>query len=267
MRRLTQQFVFQRVYDMASMVEACLEDEKSLAELDWEDPELLRGITNFSRVSLLHRYIYAMIAVEHRYEYRKNADLYEESPEMIQGVEDQLRAYTVPFLPYQQYEPSISADNAQSREEYPFHRWFLSQETAFEELWEKLTDETFYLLFGNRAFLLRFNQTVANYIQRGAVTIPKEHLDDTGRIRRVYLPAWVRDAVYFRDHGRCVLCQVDLSGLLSADRVDHFDHMVALSACGVNDPSNIQLVCESCNLRKGNQTAITGVRYPPWWQE
>src|SRR5262249_5646358 len=143
----------------------------------------------------------------------------------------------------------------------PFHGLLLQlQEVPF-------TNESFYLLFGNRAFLLRFNQAVANYIRRGTVTIPKEYLDDTGCIRRVYLPVWVRDAVYFRDHGRCVLCQVDLSGLLSTDRIDHFDHMVALGACGVNDPCNIQLLCESCNLRKGDRTVITGVRYSPWWQE
>jgi hypothetical protein len=267
MRRPTQRLIFQRVYDMASMVEACLENNESLMELDWESQDLLEGITSFSRVSLLHRYIYAMIAVEHRYEYRKNADLYEEGPELIQGVEDLLRAYEVPFLPYKKFKPVIPVDEASSREEYPFHRWFLSQEESFEQLWEKLTDETFYLLFGNRAFLLRFNQGVAELIGSGKVTIPMEFLDDTGFIRRTYLPVWVRDAVYFRDHGRCVLCQVDLSGLLSADRVDHFDHMVALAAHGVNDPCNIQLLCETCNLRKSNRESMTGLRYSPWWSE
>jgi hypothetical protein len=101
MRRLTQQFVLLRVYDVASMIETCLDDEKSLLELDWDNPDFLQGITNFSRVSLLHRYIYTMLAVECRYEYRKNADLYEESPELIRGVEGQLQAYAVSFLPYQ----------------------------------------------------------------------------------------------------------------------------------------------------------------------
>ena len=235
MRRPSQKFVFQRVYDIASMVEECVANEESLIELDWGDPELLEGIANFSKVSLLHRYIYTMIAVEHRYEYRKNADVYEESPELIRGIEDQLRAYGVTFLPYEQHEPLMSAEHATGRDEYPFHGWFLSQEVAFEQLWEKLTDEAFHLLFGNRAFLLRFNRSVASYIQRGPLRFQRNTLDETGCIRRVYLPVWVRDAVYFRDHGRCVLCQVDLSGLLSTDRVDHFDHMVALAAHGVND--------------------------------
>lgn len=267
MRRFTQQFVFQRVYDMASIVEACLENSESLMELAWEDQDLLKGIATFSKVSLLHHYIYAMIAVAHRHEYRKNADFYEEGPELIQGIEQMLQAYEVPFLPFKEFRPAIPVDETNTREEYPFYQWFLSQEESFEELWEKQTDEAFYLLFANRAFLLRFNQAVAEYIRSGKATIPKEYLDDMGYMRRAYLPVWVRDALYFRDHGRCVLCQMDLSGLLSTDRVDHFDHMIALGAHGVNDPSNIQLLCEACNLRKGNRPHVTGIRYCPWWTE
>jgi hypothetical protein len=267
MRRLTKQFVFQRVYDMASMVEACLENSDSLMELDWKDQDLLKGIASFSKVSLLHHYIYAMISVEHRYEYRKNADHYEEGPELIQGIEDLLQAYGVPFLPFKEFEPAIPVDEANTQEECPFHQWFRSQEEPFQELWEKQTEEAFYLLFANRAFLLRFNQAVADYIRSGKATIPKQYLDDAGYMRRTHLPVWIRDAVYFRDHGRCVLCQVDLSGLLSTDRDDQFDHMVALGAHGVNDPCNIQLLCEVCNLRKGSRSGVTGARYSPWWTE
>jgi 5-methylcytosine-specific restriction endonuclease McrA len=76
---------------------------------------------------------------------------------------------------------------------------------------------------------------------------------------------WVRDAVFFRDHGRCVLCQVDLSGLLATDRSDHFDHMVPLEKWGINDPCNIQLLCEVCNLRKAAGESVTGYRYSPRW--
>ncbi|MCL4872229.1 MAG: HNH endonuclease [Anaerolineae bacterium] len=267
MRRPTQQFVFQHVYEMASMVEECLENEGSLIEVDWDDSEVIQGLASFSKISLLHRYIYAMIAVEHRREYRKNADLYEEWPESIRGVERLLESYDIPFLPYKKYRPSIPADEATTRGEYSFHQWFLSQEAEFEWLWERLTEEVFHILFGNRSFLLRFNQAVAKYIWSDRVVIPETLLDATGCFRRVYLPTWVKDAVYFRDHGRCVLCQVDLSGLLSPDRVDHFDHMVPLALHGINDPCNIQLLCERCNLQKGDRIAVTGTRYSPWWTE
>lgn len=49
--------------------------------------------------------------------------------------------------------------------------------------------------------------------------------------------------------GRCVYCSTDL--LLDGF---HIDHMVPLSRGGSNWPTNIQLLCETCNLRKNNKT-------------
>ncbi len=263
MHKPTRQFVFQRVYDMAALVEDCVANEESLSEIDWNDPEVLLGLGKFRKISLLHRYIYAMIAVEHRSEYRKDADMYE--VEEIAGIEALFDAYGISYLPYDRFVPAVPAARATSRAEDPFYQWFLSQESQFEMVWEKLTDEAFHLLFGNRAFLLKFNRTVAQHLRSHAVAIPAECIGSDRRIRRQPLPVWTRGAVFYRDHGRCVLCQVDLSGLLSTDRSDHFDHMVPLSNWGTNDPCNIQLLCEHCNLRKASGEPITGNRYSAWW--
>jgi hypothetical protein len=265
MRTLTKQYVFQRVYDMAALVEGCLENQESLLELDWDDPEVIRSLVAFSKTTLLHRYIFAMLAVEHRYYYRKNADLFEEGPELIIEVEDWLRTYNVSFLPYAQFKAPIPIDEATTRDDYPFHKWFLSQEEAFHTLWEKMTDEAFHLLFGNRSFLLKFNVAVANWIHNHQVNLPPEFLNQNGTIKRAFMPKWVRDAVFFRDHGRCVFCHADLSGLLSLDQLDQFDHIVPLATWGINDPTNIQLACEACNLTKGDRVSNTGLRYPSWW--
>jgi hypothetical protein len=263
MRKSSRQFVFQRVYDMAALVEECIENEGSLIELDWEDPELLRGLARFSKISVLHRYIYATIAVEHRYDYRKNADTYE--AEDVGCIERLFDAYSINYLSYASYTSPIPIEEARSREEDPFYQWFLTQEQSFEELWEKLTYEAFHLLFGNRSFLLKFNRAVARYLEQETIRIPADYLGADGKFKRQPIPIWVRDAVYFRDHGRCVLCQVDLSGLLSTDRSDHFDHIVPLATWGINDPCNIQLLCEACNLKKAAGQPTTGYRYSPWW--
>ena len=263
MRKPSRQFVFQRVYDMAAMVEECIENEGSLIELDWEDPELLRGLAKFSKISILHRYIYVMIAVEHRHEYRKNADMYE--AEDVGDIERLFDAYGINYLSYAAFTSPIAIEEARSPEEDLFYQWFLTQEPSFEELWEKLADEAFHLLFGNRSFLLKFDRAVARYLEQETIRIPAEYLGSDGKFKRQPIPIWVRDAVYFRDHGRCVLCQVDLSGLLSTDRSDHFDHMVPLAAWGINDPCNIQLLCEACNLKKAAGEPTTGYRYSPWW--
>lgn len=248
---------------MAALVEECINNDESLGELEWEDPDLLASLAKFSKISLLHRYIYAMIAGEHRYEYLKNADLYES--EEISSLEKLLEAYGIEYLPYDRFTSPISPKEAHSRADDPFYQWYLSQECSFELLWEKFTDETFHILFGNRAFLLKFNLAVSRSLERGVAAIPGEYLATDGKIKRQPLPVWARDAVFYRDYGRCVLCHVDLSGLLSTDRTEHFDHIVPLGKWGINDPCNLQLLCESCNLRKAAGEPVTGDRYSPWW--
>jgi hypothetical protein len=147
-----------------------------------------------------------------------------------------------------------------------FYKWFLSQEEQFEQLWEKLTDEVFHLLFANRTFLLTFNQALADFLKSGRVSIPSEYLNNKGVIKRAsHIPAWLKKAVFYRDQGKCVLCQKDLSGLLSTDRVLHYDHIVPLNMWGTNDSSNFQLLCEKCNLEKSGNVAKTAYRYPSWW--
>ena len=260
----TRQFVFQRVYDMAALIEACVEDEGSLYELDWDDPEVVAGLVKFNRITLLHRCIYVMSAIKHRREYRKNADFYE--AEQISEIEALFDAYGITLLPHADFAARCLAEREALDPDEIFYEWFLSQESEFELLWEKLTEETFHLLFANRAFLLNFNRAVASYLREGPPSISSEYLGSEGRIRRQSLPVWVRQAVFYRDHGRCVLCQVDLSGLLSTDRVDHFDHMVPLAEWGTNDPCNIQLLCGACNLRKAAGEPVTGNRYSAWWR-
>lgn len=249
---------------MAALVEAAIESPESVGEINWGSPEVSATITRFSRISLLHQYIFAMIAVEHRSDYRKNADLFEE--EEIGLLEDLLDTYDIEYQPFARFESQISPEHATSRADDPFYQWFLSQEASFEHLWEKLTDESFHILFANRSFLLKFNRAVAEHLRGDPGLVPLEERGVAGRIRRRPPPAWARSAVFFRDQGRCVLCHVDLSGLLSTDRVDHFDHMVPLADWGTNDACNLQLLCEACNLKKSAGLAVTGNRYSAWWR-
>jgi HNH endonuclease len=61
--------------------------------------------------------------------------------------------------------------------------------------------------------------------------------------KRKPIPEHVRHEVWRRDEGKCVDCG-------SRDRL-HFDHIVPVSKGGSNTVRNIELRCESCNLRKG----------------
>jgi hypothetical protein len=113
------------------------------------------------------------------------------------------------------------------------------------------------LLFGNREFLLDFNSVLADYRRRRG-DLPSS---------RCAIPAWVKKAAYFRERGKCALCNRDLSGLIAIDKKQHYDHIVPLVAFGINDPCNIQLLCAGCNLSKGASPARTSSLYEAWWQD
>jgi hypothetical protein len=68
-----------------------------------------------------------------------------------------------------------------------------------------------------------------------------EHAED--EMRRV-IPSWVKQAVFKRDRGRCVLCG-------ATDQI-HFDHELPFSRGGTSVlPENIRILCARHNLRKG----------------
>ena len=257
-------FVLEQIYSTAALVEEAAHDPESMIELAWDTPSVLSCLARYQKITLLHYYIYAMIAVHMRRDYRKNSDLFE--AEDIARLEATLIAYSVDFIRYSDFNGSIPLEVSDLDD--PFYRWFRMNEAAFEEMWEKITEEVFFLLFANRRFLVIFNQSVATYLASDDVVIPAEFLTPRGRLRRQsYIPTWVKKAVYCRDHGRCVLCGRDLTNLLSTNRHTHYDHIVPLNLWGINDPCNLQLLCGQCNLEKSGSAVQSRYAYPPWWDE
>ena len=58
------------------------------------------------------------------------------------------------------------------------------------------------------------------------------------------IPAWVKQVVYKRDRGRCVIC--------GAQDQLHFDHELPFSRGGSGlTPDNVRILCARHNLRKG----------------
>ena len=58
----------------------------------------------------------------------------------------------------------------------------------------------------------------------------------------------VKTLVWNRDGGACVRCG-------SAERL-HFDHVIPVAKGGSDDAVNIQLLCQTCNLRKSDKIAF-----------
>jgi 5-methylcytosine-specific restriction endonuclease McrA len=63
--------------------------------------------------------------------------------------------------------------------------------------------------------------------------------------KRTAIPEIVKMIVFQRDQGRCVRCE--------AQENLHFDHIIPVSKGGSNSEENIQLLCESCNLKKSGK--------------
>lgn len=61
------------------------------------------------------------------------------------------------------------------------------------------------------------------------------------------IPDRVKDRVWRRDRGMCVKCG-------SQERLE-FDHIIPVSKGGANTVRNLQLLCETCNRRKGAELA------------
>jgi hypothetical protein len=88
---------------------------------------------------------------------------------------------------------------------------------------------------GRRVFKFRLLVTEAESAA-SPFSFPSEHT-------RV-IPSWVKQEVFKRDQGRCVLCG-------STERL-HFDHELPFSKGGVSVlPENIRILCAEHNLRKG----------------
>ena len=256
----SQELLFYESYETASVIEATARDPSSFIEVPWEYKRVDRIICKFNKLSVLHFYIYNTLAVYKRRDFRANSEFYDHQD--ISQYEEAFGRYGIPF----QEKAHGGQKRQNGLEDFElFFQWFKVQEHSFELLWERITEEVFHLLFANRWFLLTFNTSLAIYLQDHDI-IPREYQSSNGTIKRHRsVPAWLRKAVYYRDHGRCVRCQRDLSGLLSTDRLLHYDHMVPLKLFGTNDPCNLQLLCDACNSQKGGRSSTTGVRYPAWW--
>lgn len=122
----------------------------------------------------------------------------------------------------------------------------------YEAAMEKIAHEMFYILFLNREFLLKFNQ----YIARTYDNV----------FSHIYTPKWVERAVFHRDRGKCAFCRKDLTSVYSVmeERGLHYDHIVSLEQGGVNDVSNLQLLCDKCNLSKSAGVKTSNI-YQNWF--
>jgi 5-methylcytosine-specific restriction endonuclease McrA len=186
-------------------------------------------------------------------------------------IEHAFEFYDIEFLTFESYLKDEGKSFLEASEddvnEYMFE---VRMNECYQELIERTVKEIFHVLFQNRILMMGFNQIMADSLEResGFHSEVKNGklFSKNGKLKRKSIPKWVRRAVFFRDRGRCVLCNKDLSGVLSLESQENYDHMIPLSGYGMNDISNIQLLCKECNqYEKKSGPGVTTARYESWY--
>ena len=159
MKSFARKFNFFETYETASWIESAASNMSSFIEIPWKDEQVIKSLVKYSKISILHFYIYYLLAVIKREEYRDNyCEIY---PEDINPFKEIFSTYEIKLKNEKKFDPY---DDEYDENEH-FYKWFLYHEDSFEILWEKITDEVFHLLYANRSFLLVFNKSLSEFFK------------------------------------------------------------------------------------------------------
>ena len=141
-------------------------------------------------------------------------------------------------------------------------------EFVFSELYDegryRLVEEVFHILFRDVGLLERFNLIIASYISDFGSNLEgtDTRFTSKGNLRRVTVPKFVQDTIYFRDGGECRSCKKAIDRVLSPSARERYDHIIPLAQGGANDISNMQLLCDGCNSQKSSRLTRVSSQYP-----
>ena len=282
-----------RTYAIASQVHAIATNPaafmRELEEL-WLDGGVLSFVSKWSNDTVVHKFA-RWVADDMFYEDTSGPYI-----EVMEGdnyksikrrlpVDVCLRAYGIANEPFEippsdgtsvKVERNIAVRQESSRVADACHAYFIEDlrcTQAYENLLTQIGAEVFHVMFTNRAAMAGLNRLVAAQLQNIDPDGVREDPDlrsllmvsgSTVRPKRTPIPKWVRNAVFFRDHGRCVYCGRDLTALIDSQPARHFDHIVPLARGGINDVTNLQLLCETCNTKKSDIPVEPSNKYRRW---
>lgn len=257
-------FNLENIYFFADLIDTSIHSERDILTdfYGYDDDQFINSAVKFNKFTLLHLYIVGKITQYYNEYIKDNSDLLCDDDDWLFSIESLFEKYNIEIeLFSEKYPQPETIDDLADK----LVEWYESNDDEFNELFNEIAVDVFYLLFANRSLLKDFNLIVAKEVQK--IKIPSQNLTDKKTIKRANIPKWVKDAVYLRDKGRCVKCTKDLSGIVGSHNKRHYDHIVPLNLYGPNDPTNIQLLCSDCNLKKSGNIIETNDLYSPWWKD
>jgi hypothetical protein len=280
---------FYETYSMCAVVDEFLKntlDHALLLEGFHSDGRWAGWLGPYQKYSVFHQFIEFVVRGSHsdqtdEFDIDKSKRMYKSFKEIPAALAD-LKPHKLPIeeafghhgIDHQSFfeflaDVGKTFDDADMNDIYDFMSeiWISA---AYEDLVKQTVDEVFHVLFQNRELMLLFNEYVSEFLSRGdwdrAEELDRSLLAPNGTLARVRPPRWAQRAVFFRDRGQCVLCGKNLTGLVNLESVENYDHIVPLSRRGLNDITNLQLLCAPCNQQeKRDGGAITSGRYQSWY--
>lgn len=267
------QMDYYQTYHFAHVCNAVLENPlEYIRILDefWGNNNIQYFFPPFNKYSNLHMFIEFSID---RLFYESNKQFDELSIEELLNkdffINDALNYHNIKHESFNDWYKNTKHIDSYSDD--TMYRYLESVEFSEEylKLKNQLIEETFFILFMNRKFLKEFNLNLAGVFEISDINDfninTKSYLKKNKTLLRKPIPSWAKKAVFYRDRGICVYCKKDLSGLLNISNKYHIDHIVPLSKFGLNDISNLQLLCETCNTSKGCRNMDTSLDYERWY--
>lgn len=274
MREPLLQMEFFETYYYANVVHNVLNDTTPyLRNLNnWhEDREVSLFLRPFPKWSVLHDFAQYVIEdlIYERLE-SSSIEAIQNNPRSILWIDQALAHHKIETSGFRAWLKQQEIEIAETSQDviYDYHN-DLRLTGEFDKLLTQLTSEVFYLVFGNRTLLAKLNSYASGVVQ--GLThddlAPEDHhlLHKDGVPARTHIPEWARRAIFFRDRGMCASCNTDLTGIIAVNSSEHYDHIIPLAEGGINDVTNLQLLCAACNLKKGRLLLPTSKRYQSWY--
>lgn len=209
--------------------------------------------------TILHDYINYVVSQELRFYFRGGGWEYED----VTPIFAMLKSHQIEFFSLEEYIEDWLYDEdlvepvkvtEELKDEYKYqYAWEYLEYLVTDKLQPILVTEVFSLLFADREAMRVFNLKVAEGM---AVR--------SARFSR--WPKWLERALFCREKGLCAICKSDLTSMFHTHGKLAIDHIVPIALNGVNDPTNLQVLCQSCNSKKGGTKVVTSNTMPVFWK-
>lgn len=255
------EFSFSKTYSYADLVR-----REILSDISIYDPvdtasELEQQILKPCKRTLLHDYIKSVIAGDIHFFFSGpgwDYDCVDPVFELLDGYDieyETLDDYIFNMFREDDTGESVTVTD-ELRDKYKVEYALYSlEDIVIEAVLPKLVIEVFTLLFSDRVAMKEFNLKLS------------ESLGGAVHKRCTYWNSWLKSALMYREKGVCAICKTDLTAKYNSLGNVAVDHIVPIALGGVNDPTNLQLLCSTCNGKKSGNIVITSNVMPLYWSE